>query len=473
MQPNRPQQPQSHYPQYAGPAQNSVRAAQAVAAALTNPYGQAYGGQFAYGQASHYAQAYAQYYNGAGPSHVTADGYTISSTYVPGTQYNNSAPYQAPTRPPAQKPQGHGGGQGQPGWYQPGSCRCTHPGCSFAGSKKALEIHMMDRHLIYPPGWDKRKKKNDWDADPSLKGKPIPIQGTSIKLDTPEAIEQWIAERKKRFPTAQNVDDKQRKMREAIERGQLPFDDPSHRKKRRRTDDGPADRGGSSRGRGQRGRGRGRGRGRAQDGGWEGRRPAEQVEGSATKPASDDANHATPTPTTAMGPDDASEDASSDSDSDGAPEVVSSKGPPGALKSPEEGHMEVEKDQEGAVVAAASDVKADAPQVVKKPRPKQPRRPLYNPFAQRPSLLRNLLLPEIRVTVSNLSQAIHFLVDNDFLDNVELKPGQASERMIEVVGEQPAPPPPPPPLSTPVEVASEPVHATAAMEVVSSPQNQS
>jgi hypothetical protein len=29
---------------------------------------------------------------------------------------------------------------------------------------------MMDRHLIYPPGWEKRKKGGDWDADPSLKG---------------------------------------------------------------------------------------------------------------------------------------------------------------------------------------------------------------------------------------------------------------------------------------------------------------
>lgn len=37
------------------------------------------------------------------------------------------------------------------------------------------------------------------------------------------------------------------------------------------------------------------------------------------------------------------------------------------------------------------------------------------------------------MTVSNLSQAIHFLVDNNFLDNVELKPGQANERMIEVI----------------------------------------
>lgn len=40
------------------------------------------------------------------------------------------------------------------------------------------------------------------------------------------------------------------------------------------------------------------------------------------------------------------------------------------------------------------------------------------------------------MTVSNLSQAIHFLVTNDFLDGVELKPGQAEEKMIEVVDEQ-------------------------------------
>jgi len=37
------------------------------------------------------------------------------------------------------------------------------------------------------------------------------------------------------------------------------------------------------------------------------------------------------------------------------------------------------------------------------------------------------------MTVSNLSQAIRFLVDNDFLKNVELRPGQASEKMIEVI----------------------------------------
>lgn len=37
------------------------------------------------------------------------------------------------------------------------------------------------------------------------------------------------------------------------------------------------------------------------------------------------------------------------------------------------------------------------------------------------------------MTVSNLSQAIRFLVDNDFLQGVELKPGDANEKMIEMI----------------------------------------
>jgi len=41
--------------------------------------------------------------------------------------------------------------------------------CTFSGSQKAVEIHMMDRHLIYPPNHNKNKQR-DWDADPSLKG---------------------------------------------------------------------------------------------------------------------------------------------------------------------------------------------------------------------------------------------------------------------------------------------------------------
>jgi hypothetical protein len=55
-------------------------------------------------------------------------------------------------------------------WFQPGSSRCLQEGCSFTGSEKSVEIHMMDRHLIYPKGWEKRRKQDEWDADPSLKG---------------------------------------------------------------------------------------------------------------------------------------------------------------------------------------------------------------------------------------------------------------------------------------------------------------
>jgi len=35
--------------------------------------------------------------------------------------------------------------------------------------------------------------------------------------------------------------------------------------------------------------------------------------------------------------------------------------------------------------------------------------------------------------VSNLSQAIHFLVENDFLEGVELKPGDADTQQIKVL----------------------------------------
>jgi hypothetical protein len=97
---------------------------------------------------------------------TTLDGYTISSTYAPSlnpssagrgiTIEHNSRQRTTNTQSSA--------------WHQPGNNKCSYPRCNFSGSHKALEIHKMDRHLIYPPGWEKRKQKSDWDADPSLKG---------------------------------------------------------------------------------------------------------------------------------------------------------------------------------------------------------------------------------------------------------------------------------------------------------------
>ncbi|KAJ7181746.1 nuclear fragile X mental retardation-interacting protein 1-domain-containing protein [Mycena crocata] len=325
---------------------------------------------------SHYAQAYMQQ---AMPS--TSQGYTLST----------KSPV-VPQNAPASAPNGS--------WYQTGTSRCTYKDCTFRGSAQTVETHMMDRHLIYPPGWEKRKKKPEWDADPSLKGKPIPIQGTTIMLDSPEEVEAWVAERKRRWPSAPRVEEKKRKMEEAVARGQLSLEDSGLAgRKRRRTDDGSTDRGrGRGSGRARGGRGRGAETTRGVDGGWRGR-------------GRGGASLARPPPRSSSSSSDGSDD------DDGAPEIVSTKSQPVNLP-----------------VAPPPLHPLAAP--ARRPHPPQPKQPLRNPFASRPTLLRNLLLPEIRITVSNLSQAIRFLVDNDFLQNVELRPGQANEKLIEVLQEE-------------------------------------
>ncbi|KAF9069135.1 hypothetical protein BDP27DRAFT_1223174 [Rhodocollybia butyracea] len=324
----------------------SQAAAFALRSALANPYSQTY--------SSHYAQAYMQQYN-AKPL-TNAEGYTISSTYNASPSYQNQfharndpQPLAGPSRPQSQS-YGNGNSvrslaQANSSWYQAGHDRCTYRGCNFTGSAKSVEIHMMDRHLIYPPGWDKQQKQSDWDADPSLKGQPIPIQGTNLILDTPSAIGAWIEERKKRWPSSSLVADKKRKFEEASARGELSVESLGLFSKKRRNAQDSSD---GDRFRGGRGRGRG-----APDSGWRGR---------------------------------------------------VSREPP------------------------------KSNQAVRKP-PPQPRKLPHNPFVARPSLLRNLLLPEIRMTVSNLSQAIRFLVDNDFLDGVELTPGEAASKPIQVIPE--------------------------------------
>ncbi|KAJ7783879.1 nuclear fragile X mental retardation-interacting protein 1-domain-containing protein [Mycena maculata] len=325
---------------------------------------------------SHYVQAYMQQQQYALPA--TPQGYTLSSTYNPNSsaQTHNTP---GPSAPPSAA------------WYQPGNSRCTYKDCTFRGSAQTVETHMMDRHLIFPSGWDKRKKKPEWDADPSLKGKPIPIQGTTIILDSPEELDAWIAERKRRWPSAPRVEEKKRKMEEAIARGQLSLENSGFAgaRKRKRTDEPAAESTSRGRGRGN-GRGRGQQRARGVDAGWRGR----GIATARSAPAREQ-----------------DVESSSDSDDDDAPEIVSSR-------------MEQ--------VAPPPPPPIEVKQQKARP-PPQPKQPVRSPFASRPTLLRNLLLPEIRITVSNLSQAIRFLVDNDFLQNVELRPGQANKKLIEVL----------------------------------------
>jgi hypothetical protein len=98
--------------------------------------------------------------------HVNAQGYAYSSTYnplaVPSTSFNYVSSNTSNSRPSRAAPVMH--------WCTPGKSKCTYYGCTFTGSANSVEIHMMDRHLIYPPGWQTRKHQPDWDTDPSLKG---------------------------------------------------------------------------------------------------------------------------------------------------------------------------------------------------------------------------------------------------------------------------------------------------------------
>ncbi|KAL5535576.1 hypothetical protein ACEPAF_3670 [Sanghuangporus sanghuang] len=393
---------------YANPSATtrSQQAAQALASALANPYQ----------HSSHYAQAYYAQQQESSSSNgplTTPEGYSLSSTYAPSvpTQPQHFAPGAQ-----HQRVRGHGR-QHPTHWYEPGNYRCTYEQCSFTGSKKSVEIHMMDRHLIYPPGWEKRKRRDDWDADPSLWGKKIPIQGTNVILDAPEAIDAWIAERKKRWPTVTRVEEKERKLKDALERGEISASDPSLRGRKRPRQD---DNGGRAH---LWGWGRGRGGG--------GSRGRPQPPRTATV-------HPLPIKPVAVAPLRAheSDDELSISGSDMDPEkdAISSRPPPGHDTIIEEISSEKEKEAEASKNAPPQIMETIAQNPARHPRAPPSQR---NPFANRPSLLRNLLLPEIRMTVSNLSQAIHFLVENDFLEHVELNPGDADNKPIEVMSDNP------------------------------------
>lgn len=226
-----------------------ARAAYAMTSALADPYGQTRA-FYSYTNPN-YAQAYWNQMQQQQRPRTTEEGYTFSSTYDPssshastisvssssGTRQNLSShvPIRAPPNRPNERQQFRHPPRRPP---LAGSEKCTYHGCSFSGSKNAVEIHRMDRHLIYPPGW--KKKTDDWDADPSLKGlvsyinlmcvrlaltricrKPVPIFGTSLLLDTPEAIDAWIAERKKRWPSKRNMAEKEKREKEAQQRGEI------------------------------------------------------------------------------------------------------------------------------------------------------------------------------------------------------------------------------------------------------------
>jgi hypothetical protein len=252
-----------------------------------------------------------------------------------------------------------------------------------------------------------------------------------VRLDTPEEIAAWIAERKRRWPTDARVAQKKRKLEQAMANGELH---PDHLAlmggKRFRPQSSDANVTGTRRGRGggpfgfggSRGRGRGRGRGAY------GRNRV--PERSAAR---DDITSSAPTlpsstavrdtglpqrPSVPSAPSESDADAAShlvsgdnedDDDDDAAPEVMSAKRPPGIVSYGSSSDAELEKpdavnDQPEPTITSSSRSGPDAvsasqqsslpkAESANRPRrapPPQPKKPPRNPFAARPSLLRNV-----------------------------------------------------------------------------------
>ena len=200
--------------------------------------------------------------------------------------------------------------------------------------------------------------------------KPNPIQGTNIVLNSPEILDAWIAERKKRFPTSSRVEDKKRKLEDAVARGQLDITGATlHLNKRQKRDhhlDGHV-----SHQKMQSHTGRnGKDQVRTTDAGWGGRVRAAQIAPSKViAPAVIEASHSS---------------SSSEDDTDLEPEVLSSK-----IRRTSEMPIIQETKDPKTLAPSRSTVKNDT---VHRHRSSalQPKNPPRNPFASRPTLLRNV-----------------------------------------------------------------------------------
>jgi Nuclear fragile X mental retardation-interacting protein 1 (NUFIP1) len=249
--------------------------------------------------------------------------------------------------------------------------------------------------------------------------KPIPILGTNVRLDTPDEVAAWLAERKRRWPAAARVAEKKRKLEEAMANGGLHpdhlalmgggkrFRAPSFGTEVAR---GRRGRGGSFGFGGGRGRGRGRVHGRS------------AAHGGATSSGQDLPSSRPPTvidtelprrpsvpsapPTREVAPHQGSDE--EDGDDDDVPEVVSAKRPPGIEAYGSSSDAELEKSkavngdsQPGPTIPSSlrsgsgagresTFAKVEPVNCSRRAPPPQPKKPPRNPFAARTSLLRNV-----------------------------------------------------------------------------------
>jgi len=179
-------------------------------------------------------------------------------------------------------------------------------------------------------------------------------------LDTPELIDAWIAERRRRFPSSAQVEEKKRKMEEAAARGQLDLLDTrcARPMKRRKID-------------------------REAAAAVQRERQSQSLGGNEKRdvPERRDARWPTRKQTSVQLLH--SEDPCDDSNDDEAPEEFSSKTLAETLGN----------DQEGEINHASIPIRAvqSLPHKAgKAKKPLQPRIPPKNPFSSRPTLLRNV-----------------------------------------------------------------------------------
>ena len=188
-------------------------------------------------------------------------------------------------------------------------------------------------------------------------------------MDSPEVLDAWIAERKKRFPTSSRIEDKKRKLEDAIARGQLNVTSATlHSNKRQKYDHRFDNRGFHPKIQSRTGK---NDYARTTDAGWGGR-----VRVAPTSPsraiATNEASHSKP---------------STEDDTDHEPEVLSSK-----IQHASEIPVvqENKEDAETKALAPSQFVVKNNTTGRHRISALQPKNPPRNPFASRPTLLRNV-----------------------------------------------------------------------------------
>ncbi|PWN19009.1 hypothetical protein BCV69DRAFT_291041 [Microstroma glucosiphilum] len=300
--------------------------------------------------------------------------------------------------------------------------------CAFqTNSDLALMLHKADRHLVYPPGGKEEvdrkdpmlveerkeaarraKRQHQGGRLEEEEAKALnTIPGLNIALSTPELVDQWIAERKKRWPSDKVV---QQKMREGWS-GRLSTQQTMKRQAAEADANQKSD---------------------SNLGATNHERPRSKI-ARVGEPQQDsgEVEDASSSSTNTSDDSDSEDGSSSDAPSEEPIEKAARTAP------------SMEDTSNHASSAAGSNgrcnygdlcrqshsqlpglSKAQSSSQITPSRRPRPRNPVQNPFEPK-NLLHALLKQDIGQHVNAVAQVIRFIVRNDYLTHVELQPGLA------------------------------------------------